>query len=48
MRHGLEIEEPEFNLNVDEEYKEFLSVLAGQIEMKLECDQIYTDTSVYF
>ena len=29
MKQGIKIEEPEFNLFVDEEYKGFLSMLAG-------------------
>jgi hypothetical protein len=28
MKNGIELEEPDFNINVDEEYKGFLSKLA--------------------
>jgi hypothetical protein len=41
-------DDSEFNLNIDEEYKLFLSMLAGQIKFNLECDNIKHDSSLFY
>ena len=48
MEKGKQIEDPQFNLNIDEEYKGFLTMLADHVEMNLECATVTTDTSLFY
>ena len=42
----METKDAQFNLNIDKEYKAFLSMLADQVKFHLECDAVETDTSL--